>query len=275
MTARLGKWVTLAAALVVGPACSDGAAQGEVFVLTYNVAGLPQGLSSSNPVRNIPLISPMLNAFDLVLVQEDFWYQDQLRKDVTLPHKSTPLTEGDFVGLGDGLNRFSRFPWRDFARVPFALCSGADCGARKGVSVALTELGEGAEADVYNLHFQAGGSADAELSRKNHVDVLLGTIRSRSAGRALLVAGDFNLRRSDGAHDAAMLDRLRDEGGLTLLCEALACGEDRIDRIYYRNSATVTWSAVRRTVETRFVDDKGADLSDHKALSGVLRWSVQ
>ena len=41
-------------------------ARGTFKALTYNVAGLPQGLSSSSPVTNQPIMSPLLNAYDVV-----------------------------------------------------------------------------------------------------------------------------------------------------------------------------------------------------------------
>ena len=43
---------------------------GEVHALTYNVAGLPEILSGSNPEVNTDLIGPKLNDFDLVVMQE-------------------------------------------------------------------------------------------------------------------------------------------------------------------------------------------------------------
>src|SRR5688572_5820705 len=45
---------------------------GTIRFLTYNVAGLPEGVSKSHPAANTPLMSPLLNDFDLVVVQEDF-----------------------------------------------------------------------------------------------------------------------------------------------------------------------------------------------------------
>src|SRR3954464_1761273 len=51
---------------------------GQFRLLTYNVAGLPQVVSPSTPRQNIPLVSPLLNAYDVVLVQEDFSYHELL-----------------------------------------------------------------------------------------------------------------------------------------------------------------------------------------------------
>ena len=263
----------LAALLFFG--CQAGPDQEAIYLLTYNVAGLPQGISGSNPATNIPLISPMLNAFDLVIVQEDFYYQDQLRAGITLPHKSDPQRQGNPSGFGDGLNRFSRFPWRDFARFPFTGCDGADCMAHKGTSVALTQLAQGVEVDIYNLHLEAGSGAKDNAARVSHINTLLGAINSRSIGRALLVAGDFNLHRKDGGHDVEMLERLRKEGGLTQACDALNCGDDRVDRVFFRDSEDLTWTPLERTIEKRFVDQKGVDLSDHEALSAKLEWRLK
>ncbi len=268
---RLGPWAAgLWALLAAG--CQGGPDRGTLHLLTYNVAGLPQGLSHANPEVNIPLISPRLNAFDHVNVQEDFYYQDELRAQVTLPHQSEPQRQGSPSGFGDGLNRFSRFPWRDFVRVPYSACNGADCGAHKGLSVALTELADGVEVDIYNTHLNAGASAADEAARRSQVQTLLSTLTTRSRGRAVLLAGDFNLARADGAEDVALLERLRQEGGLTLVCDALQCGEDRVDRIFFRGSAELSFTPLERQVEQGFRDAQGQELSDHEPLSARLRW---
>jgi hypothetical protein len=154
---------------------SDVEMSGELTALTYNVAGLPQGLSGSNPAMNTPLISPLLNDYDLVLVQEDWLaptpnntgfnvYHDLLAAEARHPHHSTPMP----VPLGqnpirpsallsDGLNEFSNFPFGETTRVMWEGCFGAlgandggasDCGALKGFSVAVHTLAPGVEVDV-------------------------------------------------------------------------------------------------------------------------------
>ena len=254
-------------------ACAPELESGEIHLLSYNVAGLPQGISKSNPKTNIPLISPRLSAFDLVVVQEDFNYPDELRKDVTLPHISVPQkTATTKSTFGDGLNRFTRYPFKDFVRTPFTRCFGADCLAAKGISVALTELAPGVEVDVYNLHLEAGGQTEDNEARAEHVEVLLKSITTRSVGRALIVAGDFNLHRKDGGHDVKMLDRLKTEGGLTQVCDALACGDDRVDRVFFRASGALSFAARNWALDTSFKDSKGQELSDHEPLTVKLGW---
>ncbi|MEQ9318019.1 MAG: hypothetical protein RIF41_02630, partial [Polyangiaceae bacterium] len=82
--------LALAIALVItGCGDSDGPdpdepippQDGTFSALSYNVAGLPQGLSGSEPEEYIPLISPLLTGYDLVLVQEDFVYHAELRAE--------------------------------------------------------------------------------------------------------------------------------------------------------------------------------------------------
>src|SRR6185503_16774088 len=40
---------------------------GEFLALSYNVAGLPEGISGSHPATNTAIIAPLLNDYDLVL----------------------------------------------------------------------------------------------------------------------------------------------------------------------------------------------------------------
>ena len=85
--------VTILLLSVAAHGCGDDTDQGEFSVLTYNVAGLPEPLSGSSPSVNTPQISPMLNAYELVLVQEDFWYHHELIAEVDHPYRSRPMWE--------------------------------------------------------------------------------------------------------------------------------------------------------------------------------------
>ena len=69
--------------MVMLAGCTAELEQSEVTVsvLSYNVAGLPAGISSSEPDVNTPIISPLLNDYDIVLVQEDFIYHRDLARD--------------------------------------------------------------------------------------------------------------------------------------------------------------------------------------------------
>src|SRR5688572_3631650 len=62
--------------------------KGNFELLTYNVAGLPEGISRSRPQANLPLIAQLLGRYDVALVQEDFAYPELLRGGLRLPHAS-------------------------------------------------------------------------------------------------------------------------------------------------------------------------------------------
>jgi hypothetical protein len=73
------------------PVADAGAHVSESFsLLTYNVAGLPEGISASHPAKNTPLIGPLLNDYEIVEVQEDFAYHAQLIASSTHPYQTTP-----------------------------------------------------------------------------------------------------------------------------------------------------------------------------------------
>ena len=60
---------------------------------------------TSNPLTNIPKIAVKINPFDIIIVQEDFFYHYFMRYGDGHPYES----EHDYCNgtLGDELNRFS------------------------------------------------------------------------------------------------------------------------------------------------------------------------
>jgi hypothetical protein len=257
-----------------------GASGGTITVLSYNIAGLPLGLSKSDPYINTPLISPLLNNYNLALMQEDFAFTKQLSSAAKHPYKSTPGTPAPGTFMNDGLTRFSWYKFTNHKRHKWQQChgildAGSDCLASKGFSVAETHLAAGVTIDVYNLHMDAGqASADLKV-RATQVDQLLKEIASRSAGRAIIVAGDTNIKPSKSTENKQMLAKLMTQAGLTDACVAVSCGDtDRIDRVMYRSSTTVQLKAQSWKLDAKFVDSKGNDLSDHEAVGVTLSWKV-
>jgi endonuclease/exonuclease/phosphatase family metal-dependent hydrolase len=252
-----------------------GGPQGVLNILTYNVAGLPDLLSRSNPARNTTVIGELLNAYDLVLVQEDFWYHDELAASVNHAFRSLPMTE---VGrlVGDGLNRFSAFPMEDVVRHAWTTCNGlwhsaADCLADKGFTFSRMTLGNGLRVGVYNVHADAGrGSADV-LARARQFTQLKKHILGTAAGEAVIVAGDFNLE-GFGSGDEPVLQDLISATGLADSCRHLGCRDERFDRVLFRSGSSVVLEPLMWATVREFVDVAGEDLSDHKAVNTVFRW---
>lgn len=282
---------------------------GEFVALSYNVAGLPEGLSGSTPSLNMPLISPLLNDYDLVLVQEDWLapdpnpfegvfdvYHDLLAADARHPYQSEPAPlplQSDKsrpeAMLSDGLNRFSNFPFGELTRVAWTNCFGgadtsdggaADCLAFKGFSVATHTLNDSAEVDVYNLHGEAGGTdRDQELSAADF-EQLASFINSESSGRAIILGGDTNLHTGDGhpdGHgeaDAQIWDNFKQTTGLIDVCEVVSPCENAIDKFAFRSNDMITIEPLSHAFERdKFVDDNSEPLSDHAPLAVGFRWT--
>lgn len=254
-----------------------GPANGEFSLLTYNVAGLPQGISASNPEKNIPLISPLLNQYNLALVQEDFYYHEQLRAESQHPYRSIPKAAAAQFTDGDGLNRFSEFPFGSFLREPWQHCSNedaSDCLAKKGFSAAETEIAPGIIVDIYNLHMDAGGTTEDIAARQFQIEQLIRRVKARSAGKPVIIAGDTNLHTSR-REDDLMLETLLTELDLSDACRTLGCNSEQIDRVLFRSSDELTLTPISWQLDLDFVDEQGNPLSDHPAVSVVFQWDFQ
>ena len=73
---------------------TTSAPSGSFTALSYNVAGLPELISGSEPQTNSPLISPLLNAYDLVLVQESWGDSVRQLQAMGLPVDALPPVLG-------------------------------------------------------------------------------------------------------------------------------------------------------------------------------------
>jgi endonuclease/exonuclease/phosphatase family metal-dependent hydrolase len=249
---------------------------GEFTLLTYNVAGLPQGISPSNPKKNIPIISPKLNKFDIALVQEDFVYHEELKSKANHLYQSQTQIDCLPHFITDGLNRFSKFPFTELYRKAWETCSndkGNDCLAAKGFTLAKTEIAPGVFIDIYNLHLDSGGSPNDTEARRSQVAQLLKAISIHSLGNAVIIAGDLNLNTTYRPNDVEIFKTLLTSAGLTDVCRSLSCGTELVDRVLFRNSNSLTLKAVSWELDENFVDVVGQHLSDHSAVSVRFKWN--
>lgn len=294
------------------PGDGDVVGSGEFTLLSYNVAGLPELLSGSEPAVNMPQIGPKLNAFDLVLLQETWKtpdpnpvaptrvYHEELEARVDFEHRSTPADQPLGTDpsrpealLADGLNRFSRFAFGEVTRVRWDGCYGGadqsqggagDCLSLKGFSVATTTLADGVEVDVYNLHGEAGSTPDDQRLQADDFEQLAAFVESHSAGRAIILAGDTNLHTDttpdpdhpEGNGDLAIWEQFLERTGLTDVCGPLACTDaDKIDKAAFRDGDGVRFEPISREWATdEFVRDDGEPLSDHPPLVVRFSWTA-
>jgi endonuclease/exonuclease/phosphatase family metal-dependent hydrolase len=247
--------------------------KGTFELLTYNVAGLPEGLSRSRPLANLPRIGKLLNKYDIALVQEDFAYPLELRREARHGHVS-PAFVRQSLDFGDGLSQFTRLPFSDFRRVAWSSCHGLldaffDCLTPKGFTRARQSLAEDVSIDVYNLHMDAGGSPGDREARQAQVAQLITAIQEESTGRALIVGGDTNIF----GRDQALLDRLLESAELKDACSEVHCGDTRrVDRVLYRSSRALTLGVKQWRIDREFVDDQGRPLSDHLPVAVAFDW---
>ena len=102
----------------------------------------------------------------------------------------------------------------------------------------------------------------------------MGAVGVGLSGRAILFGGDFNLSGED-AHDASLVARYLDEGGLSEGCDAIDCAEPgRIDRFFFRSSDSLRLTPLHWEVQEGFIDDSGTPLSDHDPIAMTFRWEV-
>jgi hypothetical protein len=177
----------LCVATVAGPqGASAGANTSGAFVaLTYNVAGLPQGISGSDPQTNSPLISPKLNAYDVVLLQEDFAdpipgvpgifaFHDEIVADASHRYRSDPAPPPRGTDLrrfpsgptmaADGLNQLSRMPFGPIDRQMWATCFGEL--HTEAAETILKALGAYEPAEMLGLGAVVdGGSSDCSAQK--------------------------------------------------------------------------------------------------------------
>lgn len=269
---------------------AHAATGGSFEVLTYNVAGLPEPLSSGDPAVNTPLISPRLAPYDIVNVQEDFNYHAALYAGDNHAHR-TPTTGG--VPFGSGLNTLSHRPYSDLERTKWSSCNGTDCLTPKGFSYKRVELAAGVYVDVYNLHPNAGTENADLAARRSNITQLSRFIAANSAGNAVIVMGDTNTRYTradDNIRELTGTNGLTDAwvqlerggqapaaGAPALVCDpaALADSCEVVDKILYRGNRQITLTARDyRNDNAAFVDAQGKPLSDHYPIAARFDWTA-
>lgn len=267
---------TAAALLALTWPLAASAASGRLKLVTYNVAGLPDGFMTAHPSQNLPKIGALLNDYDLAVIQEDFAYPELLRQNLRFQHGSAAFVRGQRLDFGDGLSQFAKQPFSAPRREAWQHCHGVldsyfDCLTPKGFTFSRLTLASGVKIDVYNVHLDAGWGPFDTAAREQQVQQLLEAIAHLSGDNAILLAGDTNIPW----HQRELLTRLERGAHLTDVCASLHCQDpQRIDRIFYRSSRQLQWSPRRWGIDRRFVDARGQALSDHLAVSAEIDWRV-
>ena len=268
--------------------------KGKFSVLTYNIAGLPQIISSAKTERaeSIADIGQKLNQYDIVHVQEDFNYNDNLYENGNL-HPFRSSTKGG-VPFGDGLNTLSKYPVTDIRRIPWEACTGADCLTPKGFSYSRIEVAKNVFIDFYNVHANAFNHLEAAAARRQNIQQLSAYIKAHSFGNAVVVMGDLNAHYSfsyDNIRELLAENHLEDSwiflkhnGNFPISVMQLPDNDilklddqsETIDKILYRSSSQIQLNPSDYNLEKYlFTNLKGMPLSDHNPVSVTFSWSLE
>ncbi|MFD8232834.1 jacalin-like lectin [Streptomyces sp. NPDC059696] len=293
VSAAIGGFITNAS-----PAAAADPASGSFSVLAYNVAGLPESISSAPTPREPATteIGRRIAPYDIVNVQEDFNYHAFLYAGDTAHAHRTPTSGG--AGIGSGLNTLAKLPYDtdDFERVRWNSCQfdSGDCLTPKGFTFIRQRLAEGVYVDFYNLHTNAGTNPGDLAARADNLNQLTAFIKSRSAGNAVVVMGDTNTRYTrsgDTIAEFAAANGLTDpwvrlvRGGVPPAkgSDALVCDQsgptvpntcEVVDKVLYRGSKLVSLDATSYNNEhAAFLTADGLMLSDHDPIKVDFSWS--
>lgn len=254
-------------------------------------------VSSSKPKENTPLISPLLNPYSIVNVQENFNYDKPLTQSLTFPH-STPFTGPALVG--SGIRTFSRFPLFEHEREKWSACDigSGDCLTPKGFSAVRVTLAEGVTVDVYNLHAEAGDKDGDFAARQKGYDQLVGFISRYSKGNPIVLAGDTNTRYTAAKDPIRVLNErsgmtdvwvqlvrkgvvppVQQSGNIECPFPAAKGKEDinceLIDKAFYRSNPLVRITPKSyKNENSKFLRPDGGPLSDHFPVAVDFDWEA-
>ncbi|HBL40570.1 MAG TPA: hypothetical protein DDY98_02960 [Ruminococcaceae bacterium] len=299
--------LVLLTALPLSAAASGTQVNKTLSFLCYNVAGLPIPSVFSDTKRVVPeatkKIGKTLNecGCDIIAVQEDFQFHSTLAKQMTNYPYQTYTSGG--VPMGDGLNIYSKYPFYNVERVAWEeaygiFTQGADELAPKGF-LKCTVDANGLLFDFYNIHVDAYGSEiDCKIKEKQFHQ-LLDYINVYSAGRAVVITGDYNVTlHTDKACDYYGI-MIQGGGFSDAWCEVVNGGNylkgadanSIISRYYaeYHNAYWGLWDSVERMLYRSgdltvtplthkfefFYDENGNALSDHASMRVDFKLTAQ
>ncbi|KIY73689.1 hypothetical protein CYLTODRAFT_428268 [Cylindrobasidium torrendii FP15055 ss-10] len=288
-------------AVVLAGAVAADKTSGTFSVLSMNVAGLPELLSSGDPQANTALISPRLAPYNIINVQEDFNYHATLYAGDNHAYR-TPTSGG--VPFGSGLNTLSDFQYIDLDRVTWDDCNSnnGDCLTPKGFTYARVRVSDGMYVDVYNAHTDAGSDDGDRTARKSNLAQVAAYAKVNSVGMPVAIFGDTNSRYSNAVDGASLRSLVSDlgatdawvsniRGGVppALNTDAIVCdfpfavGTSQatmvacevVDKILTRPGSAIELTTTSYTSENdAFVNASGYPLSDHYPISATVSWKL-
>lgn len=261
-------------------------------VIAYNVQARPVFDKSG---AKFDAMSPLLNSYDIVAIQECFKKHNDLWEGTTHPVRIYHNTlRHPFKLVNSGLSILGRFPLDGVESIHFSVDGdGQNWPANKGLLMARFRAG-GMPLDVYTTHFAAGRKERSRRDKPIQTREAIEFIQKHSPPEhAVIFLGDFNMKtlpeeqRMSAAEietakkDLSGLDReqcfqvLKAALGLTDVMDEL---HDEIisipDHILYRSGTKARLTPTRfQFDDEKFYFENREPLSDHKPLIAEFRLS--
>jgi endonuclease/exonuclease/phosphatase family metal-dependent hydrolase len=249
-------------------------------------------------------IANSLKDYDVVGLQETFsggakHIPDKLKKEGTFPYsfrQSTPR-----ILTNSGLTMVSKYPIieKDFQQ--FTYSTGSDSLAKKGVMFNRLEVPNIGQVDVYNTHYNAGGTqktgffnkiiekfipgwtmATPDVRVTENTD-LANFIKKHEKGNPTFITGDFNMNETkieyqDLKNKINMIDSFRlinpDDPGYTAdgpnNPHKPDDGQSRIDYIFYKPGKNVNVEVLQSRLTHNHAID-GMFVSDHFGVNSTFK----
>ena len=163
-------------------------------LVSFNIHGFKQ----SKNLNRINEIIDNLDGFDIILLQENWGYQNLFLKRL----KNFNFFFGDTKRvsfLDTGLtNSFSnRINILEYEEMLFTNCSGylfrgSDCLSSKGCVYSKINF-KGNIIDIFNTHLDSGVSKKDKITRQKQINELKEFIKSKKSNMPFIVCGDFNI----------------------------------------------------------------------------------
>jgi len=238
----------------------------ELRILTYNICGLPETLTSDRELipmkKRYEYFAKKFRGYDIIALQENF---DRNREIIEKGLPNYYVARGtDTLGyakLGSGLYTFSRWTVTGSFFLEWEGMRGYDARSHKGFLAATVKISDGLSIDVYNLHAQAGGeNRDVRLKG---FDMMFEAMEyySSGSGRPIILLGDFNC----GKHYDEVMGLIAARGFIHV-----KPGLPKVDHIFFKPNGS-GWKIEPLRAEKVFTERVGGlRFSDHEALETTL-----
>ena len=240
----------------------------ELKVLTYNICGLPDYITSERNLitpakKRLRLIGDLIKGYDIIGLQEVFIpdryiIERKLRNHFVARGTDSPKANP----TGSGIYIFSKGEIRKSIYERWNKLYDFDAFSEKGFVGAVTTLPGSLDIDVYNLHGQASAGSEARIA--NYKQLLNAVARfSKGSGRPILILGDFNC-----AIGEVECTWLLEHSNLKHANPALV----DVDNIFYSENGS-GWKIT--VVSAKYVFNEkvnGKRISDHFGLEAVFRF---